>query len=572
MVSVFCGRTLSGPAQTAGRQAMSAGGFVARSQSRIGTDPIVVGILVFFIGHTIIRLFGTSNFSVDETMTAIHTQRFHLFYVFTNPPLFDWMYLALSRLIGTSFLTMQILKTGLLAGGAVFFYLAAKPAFHNRVALVAAMASYGATAFYGWEILQLYSHTNALIFSMGFAFWALMRVLRSPRTVDYLILGVGLALGILSKYLFGLFFVALVAAALRTPGYRSQLLSWRLLLTVVTATVLVSPFLYGLSGSIDQTFSAVGHRIAAGSGVLSALAGFALQSAQFWLPFTPMLWVCLARWPVEAAAPVDADSGGVGVLPDAYFCPLLRDATLIMVAATLAAVVFLGTRITAGHYLVPVLSLLPMAIFAGIDRWQSFPEMSLQKYWQSAVALMIAVAVVRFLLFLFAAPPFCIPRCILFVDYSPVIEKLDRSDDKQTVILSNNIHLASNLLGTLPNTRVILPTYAAGLEVGLAEPDRRDCYFIWFRTYRGSEEQSLESGLRRALGRQPLESERAAIGPVEYVKAEWQTKLLWDRGPDTIIGVARIDSTSSLCGDRATSAQSMAFAGRNRHRASAGQR
>lgn len=552
---------------------MNAGGFVARSHSRIGADPIVVGILVFFIGHTIIRLFGTSNFSVDETMTAIHSQRFHLYYVFTNPPLFDWMYLALSRLIGTSFLTMQILKTALLAGGAMFFYLAAKPAFHNRVALIAAMASYGATAFYGWEILQLYSHTNALIFSMGFAFWALMRVLRSPRTVDYLILGVGLALGLLSKYLFGLFFVALVAAALRTPGYRPQLLSWRLLLTVATAIVLVSPLLYGLSGSVDAALFAVGHRVAAGSGVLSALANFAVQSAQFWLPFAVILWVCLARWPAGTAGPVCTDNeDAAGTQADVNFYPLLRDATLVMVAVTLAAVVFLGTRITAGHYLVPVLSLLPMAIFAGIDRWHPFPKTSLQKYWQSAVTLMIAVAVVRFLLFLFAAPPFCIPRCILFVDYSPVIEKLDRSVDKQTVILSNNIHLASNLLGTLPNTRVILPTYAAGLEVGLAEPDRRDCYFIWFRTYRGSEEQSLESGLRRALGRQPLERERAAIGPVEYVKAEWQTKLLWDRGPDTIIGVARIDSTSSLCGDRATSAQSMAFAGRSPHRAGAGQR
>lgn len=106
--------------------------------------------------------------------------------------------------------------------------------------------------------------------------------------------------------------------------------------------------------------------------------------------------------------------------------------------------------------------------------------------------------------------------------------------------------------------------------LGLADPDRRDCHFIWFWTYRGSQEQSLESRLRRALGRQPLESERAAIGPVEYVKAEWQTKLLWDRGPDTIISIAMIDSTSSLCGDRATSALSMVFAGRNCHRAGGG--
>jgi hypothetical protein len=49
------------------------------------------------------------------------------------------------------------------------------------------------------------------------------------------------------------------------------------------------------------------------------------------------------------------------------------------------------------------------------------------------------------------------------------------------------------------------------------------------------------------LRRAPTDSELAAIGSIAYVKADWQTKLLWDRGPDTMIGIAKIDSASSLC-------------------------
>lgn len=523
---------------------MSAGGLVARLESRTGVDPIAVGILVFFVGHTVIRLFGTSNLSVDETMTAIHTQRFHLFYVFTNPPLFDWLYFALSRVLGAGLLTMQILKTGLLAGGALLFYLAVKPCFGHRAALAAAMASYGVTAFYGWEILQLYSHTNALIFSLGFTFWAFMRVLHLQRAPDYVLLGIGLGLGTLSKYLFGLFFVALIVAALRSPGYRSQLLTWRLMLTLVTATVLVSPLLYGLSGSADAALLAVGHRVAAGSGVLSALVDFAVQSAQFWLPFAVMLWACLARWPAETAGDND-----VGVPPDTHFYPFLRDATLFMVVATLAAVVFLGTRITAGHYLVPVLTLLPAAIFAGIDRRKPFPALAMDRYLQGALAVIIAVAAVRLLLFLFVSPPFCVPRCILFVDYTPVIEKLDRSDGKQNVILSDDSHIASNLLSAVPDARVIVSTQAGGLDVGIAAPGDRNCSFVWFRRYRTSDERPLESALRRMLHRAPLDSEIRAIGPVAYVEAGWQTRLLSSRWPSTTIGIAEIDPASPMCSD-----------------------
>ena len=531
---------------------MTASRIVAWLENRIGADPIVVGIVAFFVAHLLIRLFGTSNFSVDETMTAIHTQRFQLFYLLRNPPLFDWLYFGMGRLFGTGLFTMQILKTLLLAGGALFLYLAIKPAFRHRIALVGAIASLGATAFYGWEIFQLYSHTNALIFAMGFSFWAFMRTVRSRHTIDYLLLGVGLALGILSKYLFGAFILALLVAALRSSTYRPAVLSWRILLTLATGLLLLSPLLYGLSGSIAKAFFAVGERVAApGSDRdLASLAYFLAVSAEFWLPFAAILWVCLARWPADSGVERPAHPDNAAWRPDESFYPFARDATLLLVAVTMAGVLLLGTRITAGHYLAPVLSLLPVAIFAGLDRRQPFPGLALANFQRGAVAFIIGVAVVRFLLFLFASPPFCVPRCILFVDYRPVVERLASSDGMQNVILSNDIHIASNLLVLLPNARVIVPTEKGGLDVGIAGPAERKCYFIWFQKYRNNEEQPLESALRRALRRPPLETELSAVGAPEYIKAEWQTKLLWDWGPDTIIGLAPIDSSSPLCASR----------------------
>jgi hypothetical protein len=44
-----------------------------------------------------------------------------------------------------------------------------------------------------------------------------------------------------------------------------------------------------------------------------------------------------------------------------------------------------------------------------------------------------------------------------------------------------------------------------------------------------------------------LESELAAIGPVEPVVVDWQTKVLWDWGPETIVGIAPIESGERIC-------------------------
>ncbi len=533
----------------------------ARSRTRI--DPVIVGILAFFVVHMLIRIFGSSNFSVDDTEATVHTQVFRFYYVLRNPPLFDWLYFGLSQLIGVSNLTIQILKTVLLAGAGLFLYLAVRPAFRHRLALDAAIASYGTTAFYGWDVFQQFSHTVTLIFSLAFTLWALMRVLRHARPADYALLGLGLGLGILSKFLFVLYFLALIVAALRSPDYRPAILSWRIVLTLIVALAVVSPLLLGLSGRIDGVFSAVGGRVVgSNSGPdLESLGYLVLLTAEFWLPLLVILWACLARWPAgkaSAGQAVVVDRVGA---PDDSFYPLLRDATLMLAVAMIASVLFLGTKIAEGRYLVALLSLIPLTIFAAIDRRDPFPVLAVAGFRRAALTFIVAVAVVRFLIFLFVSPPFCLPRCVVFVDYAPVVARIDNVDGKQNVILTNHVHLGSNLLRLVPNARVSIDSYTGAADLGIADPAHRNCYLVWFRRYGMADEVTAAAALERALGRPPSEAELATIGPIEDVTAGWQTKLpwawgpklMWEWGPDTVVGVARIDSAARICEGRGAS-------------------
>jgi hypothetical protein len=518
---------------------------IAGYSRRLGLDPVIAGIAIFFALHMLIRLFGTSNFSVDDTEAAVHIQVFQLYYSLRNPPLFNWLFFGLAELTGLNVFTIQLVKTVLLIGAGVFLYHAARPLFRHRSALHAAIIGYGATVFYGWDIFQQFSHTVPLIFALAFTLWALMQVLRRGQAVDYAFLGVGLGLGILSKYLFVLYFVALLIAALRRSAYRPAILSGRLLLTLAAALVVVSPLLIGLWADRDALFGTLGGRVASGGHGpgLESFGLLLLLTAEFWLPFAAILWIAHARWPASlqeaiAVAPREGDEN---------FYPLLRDATVIMTVAMFASFFLFGTRIEGGRYLVAILSLLPLATFAAIDRWAPFPETAINGFWRGAMILMAIIAVFRFLSFLFVSPPFCIPRCVVFVDYRPVVERLGTDDGKQTVIMSDHVHIASNLLRQVPNAKVVMDVYTAGSDLDIAPPAGRNCYFVWFQKYRSAEEVPLEQALHRSLRRQPLAEELAAIGPIESVKVDWQTKVLPDWGPDTIVGIAKIDSAQRIC-------------------------
>ena len=221
----------------------------------------------------------------------------------------------------------------------------------------------------------------------------------------------------------------------------------------------------------------------------------------------------------------------------------------------IVAVLFLGTKIAEGRYLVAVLSLLPIAIFAGLDRREPFPALAVEGFRRAALIFILAVALARFLFFLFVSPPFCLPRCVVFVDYAPVAAKIGTVDGKQNVILTNQVDVGANLLRFLPDTRVSIDFYTGESDLGIAEPSRRNCYLVWFRRYGTSNEVTAAAALQRALGRTPSEAELAAVGASQDVTLGWQTKLpwawgpklMWDWGADPTMAVARIDSAAPIC-------------------------
>ncbi|MCC6982320.1 MAG: glycosyltransferase family 39 protein [Bauldia sp.] len=512
-------------------------------------DPTALGIAAFFFGHALIRVLGSSNLGLDDDEAVVQAQVWQLLYSDYNPPLFTWLTFALQSLLGPSLALVEFLEAALLTAGGIFLYRAALPAFRHGVALQAGIAGYGLTAIYGWGIFEEYSHSIALIFAIGFTVWALMRAIRRGTHLDYAILGVAIGVGVLSKYLYLLFAAALAGSALLRREYRERLVLPRLALTAVVALAAISPLLFGLlalDGQTARTAAGLAERIGSSVSLPRAFRNLLRSALPFVLPLALYLGLVFLLDRRRSARPApEPDPPRPG---DPAFVPLLRDATIAMVAAMVLAVLVLRTNFYNARYLIAPLTLSPLLAFAWIDRWGAFPAAAVGRFLRTALVTIGVVAGVRILLYLLLAPPLCPTRCATFVDYAAIAERIAPAPGQIGVIRTVHSRIAANLLIRVPDSFVLVPGHTAGVEAAIANGLPRRCTLVWFQSFGPDPPMNEAEALAAALGRAPTAEESGALAEVETVTGAWQANLLPARDPPPVFGLAELDPSSPICG------------------------
>lgn len=216
--------------------------------------------------------------------------------------------------------------------------------------------------------------------------------MRRARTcVDYLLLGVLLALGMVSKFNFAVLVLAMGLASLAVPAYRAALLDARLGLTVLVAAGLVAPVLHAQWGLLAAQAAATTAKFALAPAwslpVALKGAGTAVVALLSWL--SPLLVFVLVAAPhvfkaVPAGKPVLTPDGGDAREDERW----LRMLGLALLLAVMALVV--GSRAAEArthYYQVAVPLVLWLALRADLQRVD-------RRRWQAVSALCALLAVV----------------------------------------------------------------------------------------------------------------------------------------------------------------------------------
>ncbi|MBS0384342.1 MAG: glycosyltransferase family 39 protein [Proteobacteria bacterium] len=482
-------------------------------------------LFVYVVAHVLLRLWISPVLGTDEIEQALLANDWRLGYNPRQPPLYTWILLSGYAVFGRTLLAHVVVKYGVLAAMFVASYFAGRRLLKSPQR--AALASYALVLLYnvGWGAHVGYTHSLLLSVFIFLTLWAPPRAFESKRTLDYVVFGMVLGFGFLTKFSFAVFLIPLLIACLLVAPLRAGLLNWRMLVSIAVAIAILAlplnwmvhaPYAYvDVLRQVTGVDDRPSYFANVGEGLLSLGEGVLTFLAPFWL-------AALIFWPTLRAK----REGG---------SPWLR-AMLLGLGLTFG--VLIGAVLVAQvtdfkpRYMHPILIAAPLLFFFWIGHKPANPG---AERWFAGVAAIFVVGVFAGLVGQALIEPSGCKNCWLQMPAPALAGELERQGLGEGTILTENAHIGGNLRILLPRARVFSRDY------GMAEAaptGRGQCLLIWDSRMRGqAAPEPLLRFLTDRFGGAP------GYGPIVYVTEP----LLRGGGRTDSFGVMRVAGRSGDC-------------------------
>jgi lipopolysaccharide core galacturonosyltransferase RgtB len=414
--------------------------------------------LCIFIGyallHVVIRVLISETAELDEAEQLLLTQSFAFGYN-AQPPLYTWLQMLFFAIFGVNILALTLLKNLLLLTTHLCLFLSARLVLRDHSLALLVSLSLWLMPQIAWESHRDLTHSVLVTSISSGVFYVLLKLLHTGYTGYYIILGLLLGLGILSKHNFILFVAPLGIAVMSLSGLRAHLLDWRLGLTMALAGLLVGPYLLWLSDhmrlALDHAAVKLGgqtHTPALGGVAFNLLRGLS-AAVRFVIPLAP---VYVVLFPKLLTVPSS-------LRPDSWLhCRLLERFFLAGIAILAAATLLCGVSFYKDRWLQPLLFLTPLYLCL---RLQDLP---VQPRRLKALTCVIAVFGLIFLIAPLAqawgGPWFGI-YSRLHAPFGQMTAALSAAGFRQGTILTDNTFIGGNLRLAFTASRILTPEMIA---------------------------------------------------------------------------------------------------------------
>jgi 4-amino-4-deoxy-L-arabinose transferase-like glycosyltransferase len=197
-------------------------------------------LLVIYLGqHLIFRTFVSESAGIDEAHQLLVGQKLQWGYG-PHAPLYTWLMIIFLHVFGSWEFSLTLLREVLLFGTYAFTYFNARELTRSHVCGILAAIALQFHPSIAWESQR--ELTNSIVAStMVLAtLFSFLRI-RPNRWGAWLALGFFGGLTLLSKYNAGIFYGAMLLAAVSIPGMRRRVLNWRLAVTLLVTIAVVAP-------------------------------------------------------------------------------------------------------------------------------------------------------------------------------------------------------------------------------------------------------------------------------------------------------------------------------------------
>ncbi len=197
-------------------------------------------IAAYYAVAVAVRILRSDGVQTDESEQLFLSQFLLLGYG-AQPPFYNWLQYGLVHLIGPSIAALSILKNGMLFLCCLFYGMAARLILKDRALPYAAMLGLLALPSISVLAQRDLTHAVATLWAVSFFLYAFLLALTRPSLFAYLLTGVAVGLGAISKYNFVVVPFAAVLAILPEAELRRRLFDRRILATIAVAAVICLP-------------------------------------------------------------------------------------------------------------------------------------------------------------------------------------------------------------------------------------------------------------------------------------------------------------------------------------------
>jgi len=420
-----------------------------------------------------------------------------------NPPLFTWIGIIFQPLFGPKIAAVIFVKFLIIGGCLFLLYRSSRLVLQDRaLAALVALSPIG-IYYFAWDASFHYTHSVMVSFAVCLSFYLLLVLERRRDLLGYILFGISIAVGALSKFNYLLFLGSLLIAMTADRDFRRLLLDGRMALAGGIGVLLASPYYVWLwnhrawatalakdrftPGGPDHAFI----NLAGLGDLFQSVLNFLLPLVVFLLVFFPRAW--------GRAGARDAVS--------ARYRRLLELTFLAMLVMTLVGVFAFDASRIRSHYMF-VLILFPLLIVARAQAAGTSPR-PLNLYASVLVAL--AVIVPGGVAVKYVIDPLRGSKAYYHVPYAVLSQKLRDAGFTQGTIMGDSLGypLAGNFLPYFPDSRIVnlldlqleLPKDFAKTRTIPTTSPRADgkCLLLWTPYPDGFREQVMIDRAERLL-------------------------------------------------------------------------
>jgi len=203
-------------------------------------------VFVYLLVHFLIRISLSDTIQVDDREQIITAQFLQLGYNMPQPPLYSWISWVFFQVFDSTLLATTLVKYTLIFLTLFFLWKLLLELFHDQRIVVIAFYSFALMPSFFWHMHQGFTHTILLGFSIIGTVYSLILTKKDNSTKNYLLLGLFISIGLMSKYSFPIFLTALFFALFSIGGYRKIIVSRKVSILLFPLAVIALPHIIWL--------------------------------------------------------------------------------------------------------------------------------------------------------------------------------------------------------------------------------------------------------------------------------------------------------------------------------------